>query len=356
MNIDTSGFDRALQSKNGTGEAPPSSTGGFGRGDKRIEPVEKPQSPTLDVPAPTPSVEIPEVPATSTMNIPMFTRPGDQLDTQNTPVEPSPKAKKKMAWNWRLFRSKPAASELPISSAKKENPTRVWVAVVIIFVIGAVLGPWLSQNPAPPAPQPAGPNPAAKAIADTLNGESFGSLAKTEPGVDHVVQQTEVAPPTPTVEPKPIAPEGEARYLDMLTRMKESTNVDAPKVVPKIDPSARTSISPQEYAYSQPVNPYPASPIPLEIEKGTSLTESEQPKLEIDRGLTPAGRYVVLQLAYNEQGILSALMMPIGGRRAIDAAWVFVGDATSDGLVVEAISRSAVVLRTPNGRTIALSP
>jgi hypothetical protein len=172
-------------------------------------------------------------------------------------------------------------------------------------------------------------------------------------------QQETASAPAAVEQTIAIPSEGEERYAAMLARMKQGTPSPqhTVQIVPKINSQAAVpapSTSRQELAAPQ-VDPYPKESIPLEIEKRDLTVRSESKPIAIERNLSPSGRYIVLRIERNQQGIPAALMMPIGGRQAIDSAWVFVGDATSDGMVIENITSDTVVMKAANGRSIQIA-
>jgi hypothetical protein len=142
----------------------------------------------------------------------------------------------------------------------------------------------------------------------------------------------------------------------MLERMKrgEASPSEPVTVIGKIDPNAQRP-QPPTADPAKPVDPYPKVAIPLEIEKPSNSVKITSEPIQLERSMAPSGRYVVLRIERNPEGVLAALLMPLGGRQAVDSAWVFVGDATSDGLVIENITSTSVVMRTSNGRSIQVA-
>lgn len=376
MKINSSAFGAAgaAAEKRVTESTPPSVRPSFvprggsdseGRVDPDLnpEPVDdrqKIQDSVLDVSDPT---------GTPTAGAPMFTKarkgPAQDVvtgtaaeahqDSGEGKAESKRVEKSRLHWAWK--RSKSTTETEPKSSAMVPNNSRPLVIVAAVFVGGLIVGPWIVQNATPSQQQPAGPNPSVQAVADTLKGGAFGSAPSApanpvEPGVVAGTVQDE---------PKAEIPmEGEARYEAMLARMKQGgAEAQEPvKIVPKISqsttPSSGAGMVKQESA-NAPVDPYPKEAIPLDIEHGTAKPKDEPKTIAIEQGIAPSGRYIVLRIERNQQGIPAALLMPIGGRQAIDSAWVFVGDATSDGLVIENITSNTVVMKTATGRSIQIA-
>lgn len=309
---------------------------------------------------------------------PVFTRahkrqnpdPRAEPETQEPEVaQPVPKTSKsrRSALEWlgslRKVTAKRSDDE-PISAAKEPNRNRLVIVAAVLVVVGAIVGPWLAQTTVPPQQVAAGPTPAVQAVADTLNGGGFASAPAT------AALETEgsvvAVPKEPPMGRSEIPAQGEARYQAMLERLRQGDtgSKDGIKIVGAIDPNVSVGAGAkgpvakvQEVVQPKPQDLYPKDPIPLRIERtGDAVSVDSTPKaLVIERGVVPSGHYVVLRIEPNPQGMLSALLMPLGGRQALDSAWVFVGDATSDGMVVENITRSIVVLRTPNGRNIQIA-
>lgn len=298
--------------------------------------------------------------------ISLFTRPaktpvkgadhGDEAAAEAVQSPSDPKSKK-LTWAWRR---KPVAPKVgdQVSAARLPNKSRPMLIVAGVFVVGAILGPWLAQKSAPAQPQAAGPNPAVQAVADTLNGGTFGAAPRVA-GLETPVAgpaSDEVALPSAVAPQVQIPALGEDRYTAMLQQMKsgDGSASQPVTVVPKINPALQPSRSGEQESY-KPVDVYPKVAIPLEIEKSTTPANATADLIQIERNVSPTGRYVVLRIERNPEGILAALLMPLGGRQAIDSAWVFVGDATSDGMVVENIVSNSVIMRTTNGRSIQIA-
>lgn len=367
MKIDVSAFSRSLSTPEPEQEevAP----AGFGQG--ASGPVPAPAGGNA---APQPPVHVDEEDGhgevqQQVLRAPLFSRPGDQAaaPAAQPEQEQQPASQEKKAKWWTPKKKAAPQSEAPgRASAKKPNTSRPMVIVAAALLAGAILGPWLSQKAAPPAPQAAGPNEAAKQIAETLRGGGLGSTAEgtsnpTPPAAPAAQETVEEAP-----ERAPIAAQGDARYLAMLDRMKEDKPAadGGPKVVPKLDASAAPAASggtARTSAGQRAVNvdPYPEKPIPLDIEQGAQTqfaAQRPEPRLAVVQGEARPGNFVVLRIDRNADGVWSALMMPAGGRIKSEAAWVFVGDSTSDGFEVQSIAAGSVSLRTPTGRYIQLTP
>jgi len=65
---------------------------------------------------------------------------------------------------------------------------------------------------------------------------------------------------------------------------------------------------------------------------------------------------LVLRIAFDQDGNGAALVMPLGGRPALDAAWVRRGDRTADGFTIEAVDTTLVRVKTPANRVIYWTP
>lgn len=157
-----------------------------------------------------------------------------------------------------------------------------------------------------------------------------------------------------------MASAGEGRYLGMLAEMKSlapSGSEVGIRVVPRGEPTAV-----QSGANKNPGNPYPDSPIPLALERAAQsstphsgpTSERGDVAMDVQPSGVATGRYTVLRIADSPAGGRSALMVPLGADEQTQAWWVRVGDATSDGFTVDAISARQVLLRTPAGRLVAL--
>lgn len=297
---------------------------------------------------------------------PIFTKAArlhtDSQSQENQPVEnkeakpSSDRNNDRLKWIWR--RKASPSSKPKVSEAIEPNNSRPLLIVAGVFVIGAILGPWLAQKAAPEQSKPAGPNPAVQVVADTLNGGTFAAapVAPNAGLVANPQSPTEVNPAGNPQSAVQIPQAGEERYTAMLERMKkgDGSPVDPVTVVPKIDPNAQRPQSPATDS-SKPIDPYPKVAIPLEIEKPGNAGKVTSEPIQLERSIAPSGRYVVLRIERNPDGVLAALLMPLGGRQAIDSTWVFVGDATSDGMVIENINTTSVVMRTSNGRSIQIA-
>lgn len=328
--------------------------------------------PTLDAAEPAQITETVSS-AASAPSVPMFTRPRKNTpqpapaevceapkDEAKDPVaQEEPKPKSRLRWSWPKKRTQ--SVEEPTSTAKVPNKSRPMVIVAGVFVVGAIVGPWVAQKSNPVQTPAAGPNPAVQAVADTLKGGALGSAPAVPGGTAAIAPApVEASQATTALQPQINIPtEGEERYTAMLERMKQggSTPQDALKIVPKLNPAA-APVAPstaRNATVAPQVDPYPKDAIPLAIENGAGQVKVDTKPIAIERSLAPSGNYIVLRIERNAQGTPAALMMPIGGRQALDAAWVFIGDATTDGMVIENITANTVVVKTANGRSIQLA-
>ncbi len=315
---------------------------------------------------------VPATPSPTEAGVPMFTRPrkpAPTLESESTTKQENQapnesathadKPEKKPIWNWAWKRKKAKIEVEPKSSAMLPNKSRPAVIFGAIFVVGLIIGPWIAQKATPGQQVPAGPNPAVQAVVDTLKGGTLGSAqpvpaAAFQPPQDTATSTSTDQPPTP------IPAGGEERYAAMLEKMKQGsvTPQEPVKIVPKINQSTLPSASLAPSRQEQPsasADPYPKESIPLAIEKGAGQISVEVKPIAIERSMSPSGKYIVLRIERNPQGHPAALLMPIGGRQAVDAAWVFIGDATSDGMVIENITSNTVVLQTANGRSLQIA-
>ncbi|MDT8992872.1 hypothetical protein RQP54_18505 [Curvibacter sp. APW13] len=333
-------------------------------------PESLPDAPPAEPTAAEGTAHEPSVPAfKQAASRPMFTRAAtaqrvpdaEQVDSVNQQEAPAEATKndapaRSIRWRWRPT-GKPGKTDEASSSAKVPNKSRPAVIIAAMFVAGIVAGPWLLQKTAPAQPQAAGPNPSVQAVADTLNRGTFANAPASPVAVPN-----EVAAPTPAADVKdPIIPAaGEERYAAMLERMRAGGQAQPQEpitVIKKINAAQQPTptTSSQVDGSATPKDPYPAEAIPLEIEKTAKSAKAQEQAIVIERHLSPSGNYTVLRIERNPQGQLAALLMPTGGRQAIDSAWVFVGDATTDGMVIENITGNSVVLRTPSGRSIQIA-
>ncbi|CAM8641353.1 hypothetical protein MCEMSEM18_03468 [Comamonadaceae bacterium] len=295
----------------------------------------------------------------------LFTRPAGNsaaepgaTDAPSSPVDEKSEAKRSTGLKWTWPRRSASSPKERVSAAIEPNKSRPLLIVAGVFVIGAVVGPWLAQRSAPPQQQAGGPNSAVQAVADTLNGGAFASspaptVATPGAGMSPTTEVSLGSVATPQVE---IPAAGEERYAAMLERMKkgEAAPQEPLTIIPEMKGTAKQA-SPAKLEIAKPVDPYPKVAIPLQIEKTAEQSKTQSDLIQIERGITPSGKYVVLRIERNPEGLLAALLMPVGGRQAIDSAWVFVGDATSDGMVVENINANSVVMRTVSGRSVQIA-
>ncbi len=110
------------------------------------------------------------------------------------------------------------------------------------------------------------------------------------------------------------------------------------------------------FRHGRPVNPYPDTPISLSIEGSVDQAAAANTPLRVTNETAPNGRYLVLRIAADQGGHTAALVMPLGGRPALDAAWIRSGDRTADGFTIEAVESKLVRVRTPANRVIYWTP
>ena len=366
MKITLDGFERALDSTVPPADASSAPSAPFGRRaatkssatpvgtDLSADlPATSDAAPTPVQPATRADVSTaPASPAPSQAHTPAHDAVGAPASGGGTPNATGPVAARRRLWSKRADMKVVQPASPP--TQKKGNP-RVWVGAGIILILGIIAGPWIAQTAIPDAPQPAGPGGAASAVAETLKasalGVAIGPVDTQQPAPLPASASLAADPPIPS--------KGEGRYLSMLDQVR-SGGIAPIEVVPKVQSQTAPTRDGQTYAAPRaprpPINPYPDTPISLSIEGSVDQAAAANTPLRVTNETAPNGRYLVLRIAADQGGHTAALVMPLGGRPALDAAWIRSGDRTVDGFTIEAVESKLVRVRTPANRVIYWTP